>query len=200
LDEILGWGQRQDRPLPGAARQRVRNGETVARVLADLEALEAELGKADASQAGRQDGNRKKWAKLHEHDKTVLSWNDRRTHDMLPPAADAIALADMVQRMHHEMTKDAIANKLPIVVADAASLSPEDDAKLQARWTELVEGTGSVAIAKTPQASGLKTGRGRGIQTGDAGQFRPPARQRGRTTSARAAQRKRQDSDDQGRR
>ncbi len=100
---------------------------------------------------------RQKSAKLHELEKAIFSWNDRRTRENLPPSSEAIAMADLLQQQHFEMTKEIVGSDLPLVVADADQLTDEENAKLQQTWKDLVAKKGNVLVALTKAECGVQT-------------------------------------------
>lgn len=100
---------------------------------------------------------KRKCAKLLEVEKTLFAWNDRRTRQNLPPSAEAVAMADLVQKVHFDVTKTIIGRGLPLTVSDSAKLSEDEEKNLQATWKELVDGSGQVKVGATPQECGVAT-------------------------------------------
>ncbi len=106
---------------------------------------------------GRKDFLKEKCIKLHELERTLFAWNDRRTRENLPPSAEAIAMADILQAQHREVIEEVADNSWPLRVADGATLSPDEYAKLQDTWKSLVEQKGKVVVGKTKEECGVSS-------------------------------------------
>ena len=109
--------------------------ERLGNLLAGLETIDAKIG----SKPLTPDLARAKQAKLFEMEKVLFAWNDRRTQQNLPPSAEAIAMADMVQRVHQDVIAQVVEKGMPITVADSDKFTPAEDAKLQASWRALCQ-------------------------------------------------------------
>jgi hypothetical protein len=108
----------------------------------------------------------KKAQLLFELQGTIFEWNNRRTSQNLPPSAEAVAMADVVQRVHQEVMNEVITKKLPLPLSEEndTNLSTEEKRKLQETWTNLVDSDadgpkeGSRVVVKKPGVGGqIKT-------------------------------------------
>jgi hypothetical protein len=103
-------------------------------------------------------------------ERTLLGWNDRRTRQNLPPAGEAVALADMLQVEHRKMIDHVVANKLPLPIADIDAMDPEEEQALQASWSKLCDGSGTIKIPLDYDSTSTKPGASKTEQ--EAQQFR----------------------------
>lgn len=87
---------------------------------------------------------------LHDLQNTLFGWNDRRIRQHLPPCAEAVALADMLQAEHRKLIDHVVKERLPLPVPDPDSMTPDEENSMQASWTKLRDGSGNVKVPATP--------------------------------------------------
>ncbi|MBT9457367.1 MAG: hypothetical protein IV097_12175 [Burkholderiaceae bacterium] len=107
---------------------------------------------------------------LADLERTLFAWNDRRARQHLPPSAEAVAMADMLQAEHLKLIKQVVKDKLPLTVSDADQLDPEEEIALQKTWSALCDGSGNIKIPTDCKPSSTKPTDNRTPQ--EAEQFR----------------------------
>jgi hypothetical protein len=117
--------------------------QVIGQRLKELEELEKDLAKKKKplSKDDLAAHMQQKGKKLHELERDLFAWNNRRVQQNLPPNAEAVGMADLLQRVHQQMVSDIIDNDLDIPVADADKLSPEEAEELQKTWRTLKDDT-----------------------------------------------------------
>ena len=89
-----------------------------------------------------------KAAALAALERELVAWNDRRTRMHLPPAAEAVALADLLQVEHRKMIDEVVARKFDLPLA---GLTEEELAGVKISWAAIRDGTGPLQIDTGPQ-------------------------------------------------
>jgi hypothetical protein len=107
--------------------------QKVSALLADLEKIDARIGKGKLTAATAKE----KCAKLFELDKQLMAWHDRRTQQGLPPSAEALALSDLLQRVHQQVIDEMDRNDLPPYIDGSDKMTPEEKAKFETMWNQI---------------------------------------------------------------
>lgn len=84
---------------------------------------------------------------LNELEATVNAWFNRRTEKGLPPTAEALAMADLIQKEHKAMIETCIAEGIsPPPVADMSAMTQDEIDELKKTWDNLVSQGGPIKI------------------------------------------------------
>jgi hypothetical protein len=119
----------------------------VGKRLRELEEIDQKLGRPNGLTPEQH--NATKCKKLFELQRDLFEWNDRRTRQHLPPSSEALAMADMLQKAHQDMTQALIDNPTwEVTVADSDQLSEEEKAHVQELWKHLRDDTDTTPGAK----------------------------------------------------
>ncbi len=139
--------------------------------LEEMEALEEKFP-PPRDEAAEKSYIQAKAALIYRLQDVVFKWNNRRSGQNLPPSADAVAMADLLQRVHDEMIATVVEKGLPLPLSaeNEAALSEEAKEQLQQHWQALVEsdgeepGPGRQISVKTPAVGSFKIPNGQAAQ------------------------------------
>ncbi len=125
---------------------------TVTKALAQLEAMSAAAPKQDRF---------KELAKLQ---RVLFDWNDRRARLGMPPAAEAVALGDLVQRCQQQAIGDIVANGGELPLPDGVDPAAAGTAKQQ--WQNIINSGKSSAAGEWQPRDGNRISIPRAGPTG----------------------------------
>jgi hypothetical protein len=103
----------------------------VTKALARLEAMKANPA---GNAAGQRDAEFKELAQLQ---RVLFSWDDRRARQGMPPAAEAVALGDLVQRCQQQLIGDIVSNGEPLPLPPGVDPTAANKAKQQ--WQNVID-------------------------------------------------------------
>jgi hypothetical protein len=97
----------------------------VGRALARIEEIDAEFLAGRLNDANAREKAVEKAAALFALLEEIFAWIDRRTQHKLPPTAEAVALGDVLQRVHENLIKDVLEHNWDLPLPDADKLSQD---------------------------------------------------------------------------